>query len=82
MTNELVETTQQPAASYLAELTITSSTQTDTQTHTAIHVTVHFTLTSTHRPTSPPGRLGSVVVGRRTRDRDVASSTPGRCIDG
>ena len=24
----------------------------------------------------------SVVVGRRTRDRDVASSVPGRCIAG
>jgi len=26
--------------------------------------------------------LGSVVVGRRTGDRKIASSTPGRCIAG
>ena len=26
------------------------------------------------------GWLGSVVVGRRTSDRTIASSTPGRCI--
>ena len=26
--------------------------------------------------------LGSVVVGRRTSDRKIASSTPGRCIVG
>ena len=28
------------------------------------------------------GWLGSVVVGRRTSDRKIASSTPGRCIAG
>jgi len=28
------------------------------------------------------GWLGSVVVGRQTRDREVASSTPGRCTAG
>ena len=27
-------------------------------------------------------RSGSVVVGRRTSDRKIASSTPGRCIAG
>jgi len=33
--------------------------------------------------TATPYRwLGSVVVGRRTRDREVASSTPGRCTGG
>jgi len=37
------------------------------------------TTTSAHRQV---GWLGSVVVGRRTCDREVASSTPGRCIAG
>jgi len=30
----------------------------------------------------PTGWLGSVVVGHRTGDREVASSTPGRCVAG
>jgi len=31
---------------------------------------------------APLGWLGSVVVGRRTSDRKIASSTPGRCTAG
>jgi len=27
-------------------------------------------------------QLGIVVVGRQTRDREIASSTPGQCIAG
>jgi len=37
---------------------------------------------SSHRFTYAIGWLGSVVVGRSMRDREVASSTPGRCTTG
>ena len=40
-------------------------------------------LHGTPQPTTTSlGRLRSVVVGRRTSDRNITSSTPGRCIAG